>query len=70
MSLYDRAREARAHADSCIEPSCHAAALAFEGAVAAEARQLMDQLNEEPDLSGIPDPPVETIRIPKPGTEN
>lgn len=36
MSLEDRAREAREHADRCINPHCHRIALALEGALHAE----------------------------------
>jgi hypothetical protein len=66
MSLFEKAREAREHADQCTDPGCHRVALALEAALHAE-------LHPPPppgDTEGIPDPPVSHIRIPRGGVEN
>jgi hypothetical protein len=75
MSLSDKAREARAHADGCTNPSCHAVAAALEGALHAAAREQLAGLEpEQADPSGIPDPREagypSNIRIERSGTEN
>jgi hypothetical protein len=68
MSLSDKAREAREHAGTCTDPFCHRLALALEAAERAESDAVLGlALPMEPaDLTGIPDPPVKEIRIPKP----
>jgi hypothetical protein len=49
MSLEDRAKAAREHADVCINPSCHMVANALEGALYAERHP--------------PPPPANTVGI-------
>jgi hypothetical protein len=70
MSLFDAARDARRHADTCTNPSCHAVANALEGALATERAKRY----EPADTTRIPDPSsagfVSEVRISKPGTEN
>ena len=74
MSLSDKARAAREHADVCLDRGCHAVALAMEGALAAEAREQLAELREEPDLSTFPTPAeagyVSEVVIQRPETEN
>jgi hypothetical protein len=64
MSLTERARITREHADVCVEPHCHALANALEGAVDAEARGQVAELSPEPDTTGIAPPAVSNILIP------
>ena len=71
MSLADKAREARAHADTCTDRACHALANALEGALDAEAREQLRELEPDPaDPDSFPPPPVRHIPIPRPGTQN
>jgi hypothetical protein len=65
MSLFDKARQARTHANVCADPGCHALAAALESALDAAAREQLSELREPADLTGIPDPPVSSIRIPR-----
>ena len=46
--LSDATRDARAHADVCIDPSCHRVALALEGALDAEFHAIKDAEHERP----------------------
>jgi hypothetical protein len=68
MSLTDRAREAREHADACADPGCHALSAALAAALDAAARDQLTDLREEPDTTGIPAPVeagfVAEIRVP------
>jgi hypothetical protein len=68
--LSDAARDARAHADVCLDKGCHAVALALEAAVDAEFAAIRDAERAEPDLTGIPDSAVKNVLIPRPGTQN
>ncbi len=52
--LNDAAKEAREHADACTSPYCHRYAHALAGAMDAQSRGQLDQLDEEPELEGIP----------------
>ena len=70
MSLFDKARAARAHADGCTNPSCHRLAHAFESALDAEAREQLQELAPDHSTDGIPPPPVSHIRIPRPSRLN
>ena len=64
MSLSDAAKVTREHADACTDPGCHAVAHASQAAVHAESRQQLAELEPEPDLEGIPPPPLNQIQIP------
>ena len=66
MSISDRAKEARATADRTGDPGDVRLAMAMEEWEAAEARELLNQLREERDLTGLPTPPMENIAIPRP----
>lgn len=68
--LSDATRDARAHADVCIDPSCHRVALALEGALDAEFHAIKDAEHEPADLTGIPDPAVKSVWITRPEREN
>ena len=70
MSLTDRAKAAREIADLTGDASDVMYADALESAEAAEAREILRELLPESDLTGIPDPPVATMRIPRGGVEN
>ena len=71
MSLADKAKAARAVADASLDPADHALAAALEGALDAEAREQLRELEPEPaDPDSFPDPPVKNILIPKPASEN
>jgi hypothetical protein len=71
MSIFDKAKAAREHADRCIDPSCHALACALEAALTAAAHEQLSELEpEEPSLEGIPDPPVSHAAIPRPASNN
>jgi hypothetical protein len=54
MSLSDRAREAREHADRTGLPGDVMLAEALESAERAEAQRLIQELQDPPDLTGIP----------------
>lgn len=70
MSLFAAARDARRHADTCTNPSCHAVANALESALAAQR----DKGHEPASTEGIPSAVearyVSEVRILKGGTEN
>ena len=68
MSLANAARQAREHADACADPGCLAAAVALESAVDAAAKEQLAEMAPEPDTSGVPEPPVSRIVIPRPDT--
>ena len=59
MSLIDAARAARTAADASTDPGDHMLALALAGAVDAAAREQLSQLQDEPDLEGLPPPEEE-----------
>jgi hypothetical protein len=68
QGLSDAARAAREAAATSADPVAHRYALALEGAVVAEEKSLGERLDPkpEPNLEGIPPPPVDTILIRKP----
>ena len=66
MSLEDAAKQARARADVSTDPLDHRVALALEAAVHAEQHPP----SPTADTTGIPDPPVSHVAIPKPGTQD
>ena len=71
MSLADKAKAARAVADASLDPADHALAAALEGALDAEAREQLRELEPEPpDPDSFPPPPVSVVRIPRGGVEN
>jgi hypothetical protein len=66
MSLFDKAREAREIADRSTDPADHAYAAAMEAAVGAEFAAMRRAEEPPADTTGIPDPPVSHILIPRP----
>ena len=55
MTLDEARRAAREHADTCIEPSCHALANALEGAEHAVALAIFRQtFDPDRDTSDLP----------------
>ncbi len=69
MSLFDKAREAREHANTCTNPSCHAVANALEGALATERAKGHQPASTEGIPSAVEAGFMSEVRIP-PGTEN
>ena len=67
--LSEAAADARARADVSLDPGHHAVANALEGALDAAAREQLAEMAPQPDTEGIPDPPVSSILIPRPGRE-
>jgi hypothetical protein len=70
MSLADRAKAAREIADATGDPADEMYARALEDVETAEARDQLRELLPESDLTDIPPPPIETMRIPRGGVEN
>ncbi len=70
MSLFDKARDARAHAEVCTEPGCHAVANALEGALAAERATVHEPASTEGLPSAVEVGYVSQVQILKGGTEN
>jgi hypothetical protein len=68
--LFERAREATAHADARTNPSCHALAHALEGALDAEFTAIKNAERAPADVTGIEPPPVSHVRVAKPTAEN
>lgn len=70
MSLTEKALAARLVADQSNGLADHALADGLEAAVNAAACEQLAELRDEPDLSGLPEPPVSHIAIPGPPVEN